>query len=258
MRTAKTCLIFLLAWSTAWADMLPHRRAHFRAVGGSSLLTGLNAYYKLDTVSGTSPDSLGVNALTNVNGVTSAAGQVGNAAVFNSANSTSLTHADSSALGFSNSDFTIAMWVKLASKGAGQSVVSKDNNTLFEYEIYWGSGDDRFHFYMDTVAGGKDLAASTFGAPAIGTAYFIICKYTAASGGTMSISVNNGTPNTLTSAGAAQDVGGAFHVGSETAGQFMENGGWVDELGIWGRATTGTEDTTLYKSGTGTTYPSFN
>lgn len=85
----------------------------FAPDSGGALGQSLIAYWGLVETSGTRQDSKGSNALTDNNTVTQAAGKVGQAGKFVSANGEYLSIADNADLSVGDIDFTIAAWVYL-------------------------------------------------------------------------------------------------------------------------------------------------
>src|SRR6267378_4108573 len=97
---------------------------------GSSLITGLAGYWKLDEVSnGSAPvtrvDSAGTNDLTDNNTTPSAAGKISNAINPLLANSEFLSHVSNATLQTGNIDFTLTAWVQIADNANNRSIISK-------------------------------------------------------------------------------------------------------------------------------------
>jgi hypothetical protein len=220
------------------------------------VLVSMVAYYALEDAT----DSHGSNDLTNNNTATFATGKVSNGVSLVAASSQSLSHADNSDLSMGDIDFTIACWARLTTKPANaMAIVGKYLSTgnQREYLLDWVNTSDRFRFAMssDGASGTyTEVQATTFGAPSTGTWYFLVAQYDATTN-TMSISVNNGTPNTVSQTGGAFNGTANFYVGASQAGASTLLNGGVDELGVWKRKLTAGELTAMYNAGAGKTYP---
>src|SRR6266404_8373249 len=83
--------------------------------GGSTLLNGLQVYYKLENLTDSSGNSL---TLTNHGSVTLTAGEVNNAAKFVSASSQYLSHVDATPYQMGTGNFSYAFWVKFTESTA--------------------------------------------------------------------------------------------------------------------------------------------
>ena len=253
-----------LALTVAIALILPSFAAQDRVVrrpivtaGGSSLLTSLVGYWKLDEASGTRNDSHGSNHLTDNNTVTQATGKQGNAAQFTRANSESLSITDNAALSTGDIDFTIAAWVYLDSKpGAGMTVASKDASGQREFALDWLNTSDAFRFFITNNAGTFRIIPDSIGAKSASTWYFLVGWHDAAAN-TVNIQINNGTIYSLATSGTAPtDTTSDFRIGaSGVAGFEGYFDGRIDEVGYWKRVLTSDEKTALYNGGSGTTYP---
>ena len=91
-----------------------------------TLSTNLNAYWKMDEVSGDRSDQYSTNDLTDVNSVSSITGIRGNAGIYVAANSESLVRATTGPLE-SSVNFSLAAWVYLNSTSTTveRSIISK-------------------------------------------------------------------------------------------------------------------------------------
>ena len=218
-----------------------------------ALSDSLAAYYALENVN----DSLGLNNLTNNATATFVSGKVGNAGNFVSASSQFLSHTDTATLDMGDIDFTITAWARLATKPAAvMGVMGKSLATGNQrgYSIQWDNVADRFRFVMSSDGTSTNqviVVANNFGAPSTGTYYFIAARYNAATD-TMSISINNGTPDTGTLAGGAFANTAAFELGRAVGGNHWN--GLIDEVGIWKRYLSNAEIALLYNSGSGRDY----
>jgi len=235
-------------------------RAALDPAAVSSLLTGIVAYWKCDEASGNLLDSVGSNHLTTSN-VGSTTGKIGNCRDWDLSTSSNALINDNADLSMGDIDFSICAWVNLKSKPASvMNIVCKRQNENnphgLEYWIRWINTSDRFEFLVSNngeVGGMTTLTATNFGAPSLATWYFIAARHDAAAN-VISISVNDGTPNTASHSGGAYDGTEKFGIGNTA----FPNGyfdGQIDEVGLWKRYLTDAEITTLYNGGTGKTHP---
>ena len=218
-----------------------------RDVVPSSLLTGLLAYWKLDTTGWIDSSGNG-KTLTNNNGVTLGTGKINGDAVFNATSFNSLT--TNISIG---SSYTISAWVKIPASGfdydgrcpIGSSSNSNSPAIIADYGgtyFFYGANDDgdcnpdefnRPILDLDTwyhIAGTSDAGSST-------------CKW-----------YLNGT---LMSEDSFSNLFGTdeLQLGAYDARAIPTFSGELDEVGIWNRALTGAEITSLYNAGAGKTYP---
>lgn len=224
--------------------------------GGSTLLTDIIAYWKLDEASGTRNDSVGSTNLSDNNTVTSATGKINNAGQFVAANSEYLEALDNAAMSVGAGSFTFTCWVNLASKATYQSIVSKANfSAPLEYHLIYHPAYDNFMWLLADSGGTiTELRASTFGSPSTSTWYFLAAWYDSGSG-LMKVSVNNGTVDTV-SGPTPFDGASRFRLGAYnySAASFPMDG-MIDEVGFWKRTLTAGEITSLYNGSSGLSYP---
>lgn len=230
------------------------------ADGTPDLTTDLVAYWKLDETSGSRADSAGSNTLADNNTVTSGTGKQGNAALFTLANSEYLSISDNTALSMGNRNVSFNVWVKMNSKPAGNaSILAKWNYSggTREYNIGYDGTADRFQFSVTSDGTNGTLGqavANNFGSPSTGVWYNIHASYNAATD-TLSIAVNDGTPNTASYSAGILDSTSQFNLGAMNNGGDLWWDGYIDEVGIWKRILTSTEITFLYNGGSGRTHP---
>jgi len=226
------------------------------AVGPSSLLTSLQASWKLSDTSDASGNG---NTLTNNNTVTFVAGKIGNAAQFVSTSSQSLSIADNSFVTIANAGWTVAFWVNPTSS-SNQMWVAKDNSGADrEFYIFWvpGSGFIELAFFVlgNTLAGSIDLTVTIN----TGTWYCVIAKFDpAAGGGTLYLKVNDSTGSTSPGIGStgATETAAQFTIGQrQTGASPFYSDALIDDVNIWHRTLSAAEETCFYNGGTGTEYP---
>jgi hypothetical protein len=228
--------------------------------GGNGLLTNLVGYWALSEASGSRADSSGGGSTLAQSGtVSQAAGILTNAAVFNGSSSNYLSCADNATLSMgSGVAFTLTAWVYPTanpSSGAYSGIVGKHQTTATfagcEYGIGWDGGS--LQSIVGTGAAFSNLSSFTL-APALNTWSFI---YVVVRGGTPTHAINKNNGTEATQSGQfAQDGTNAFVVGGLiTSGRMYQ--GRVCEVGLWKRALSSTDLTTLYNSGAGLGYASF-
>lgn len=220
---------------------------------GSTLYTGLQAFWKLAEASGTRADEWGDNDLTDNNTVTGNPGKIGNACQFTAANSEYLSVVDNAALSMGDFDFTIAGWVYLDSLGVLRWAVSKyGSGTTQEYGIYVDTSN-RMNFFVSPDGTLFTLVTNTSVTLTTGTWYFV-CAWHDATANTINLSVNNGTAASAAHTTGVWNGPSSFLLGARAAGTEPWNGR-LDAWGVWKKALSASERTTLYNAGTGVEHP---
>src|SRR3990167_8093050 len=90
-----------------------------------SLITNLISYWKFDEASGNAADSQGSETLTNNATITYSAGALNNAADLVAASSQYFSRASNANLQTGDIDYTISCWVKLTTKAANFTIITK-------------------------------------------------------------------------------------------------------------------------------------
>lgn len=230
-----------------------------------ALTDNLLSYWKLDESSGTRNDEVGSNDLTDsASSVGSATGIISNGGDFVRASSEFLNIASASqspdlSINGASGDLTIVAWAKLASKPAEPMwVVSKYafSNGNREYGLYWDNAADRFNFIVfNSVSTSNTVTASSFGAPSTSTFYMLAARVDNTAN-TVTISVNAGTVDSTALTVTTHNGGARFNIsGSGNATPIEYWDGVIDEVGVWSRALSDAEITTLYNGGVGLTHP---
>jgi len=215
-----------------------------------SLLTDLEAYYKLDEASGNRSDSVGSNTLTDVNTVPGVAGIINDGADFESSNAEHLS--TSTPFTTATTDFSISMWYKPESIGAYQSLIQNGRQANF-WNILITSGGV-FEFFEDNIA--EYPSTSTLTA---GNWYHLVAVKSSNGAGNMQYYVNGASAGTA-SVGTITTPTTAAYLGAYTANgsSFVYyTDGILDEVGIWSRSLTSGEVSDLYNSGAGLGYDDF-
>ncbi len=202
----------------------------------------LNAYWKFDELSGIRYSSVGSYNLAPISTDTGyATGKINKALKMTTG--APLRNLGGT-LGNANRDFTVAGWFNLSSPPTVNLISGiVDQANALTWTIKYDQIMNRFAFVITNTT----IAANAFGAPNIGTWYFIAASYDATAK-IATIRVNNGATNTAIIASTPQNG-----IGVMTA----NNGGndQIDELGIWAKVLTNTEIATLYNNGAGMTSP---
>lgn len=225
---------------------------------------GLVSFWGLEEASGTRNDSHGTNHLTDNNTVTQAVGKVGNAGQFTRANSEYLSIADNASLSGGNVDFWSAAWVYLDSKSGVRGFWSKWNSTgnQRERDVYYDNGDDRIHAFVSSDGAGgasaTEVIASNFGSPPVST-WIFVCFWHDAVNDTISLAINDGTPNSVAHSTGVFNGTAAFELGTNaTNANHMD--GRIDQA-CFGKspangiaAEIATIRSVLYNGGSGQSY----
>ena len=227
----------------------------FGSASSSSLLTGLVSYWKLDETSGNAIDELGANNGTLVNGAwctQGVSGKIGKAFEFTAANF-GTGYDMGSGLQSGTSSWSASLWVKMI-------------NTIGRaYFIQWGadSGLDGLRVESDTTYHGAATFAGTSSSWSVtgdssvdlsdGNWHHIVVV--ADRSGLLQIYTDTIAGSTSNISSISSD-----NISNSTNFTIIKNFGVatgviVDEMGLWNRALTGTEISTLYNSGTGKSYP---
>ncbi|MCC2631635.1 MAG: type sorting protein [Patescibacteria group bacterium] len=220
------------------------------------LTNGLASYWTLDEATGTRMDSIGTNHLTSNNNVTSEQGKISDAALFKTAATQSLSIPDNTSLSTGDTDFTLAAWVNLDTKGGFQVIAAKQDTSISqrEFALFYNGSSDRFNFSISSNGtSSTTVVANNLGAPAINTWYYVVGWHDSVNN-TVNIQVNDTTLNSAAHTTGVRDGTSTLRVGANTENiQFWS--GKIDSLALWKRALSGSERTALYNSGLGQEYP---
>lgn len=222
------------------------------AAAPSSLLTSLQAYWKLDEASGTRSDAHGANHLTDNNTVTQAAGKLDSAAQFTASSSEYLSLADNAALSTGDIDFTLCAWVYLDSGGERAAVTKWTSaGNQKEYALLT-EADSKPYLYVSH--NGVNLASVNAAAALSTGAWHLLIGWHDAAADTLNLQVDNGSVNSAAHTLGVRDGTGQFNLGAlEGAGYFMN--GRIDGAGMWKRVLTSGERSALWNAGAGLDYP---
>lgn len=173
------------------------------------------------------------------------------AAQFVNAGNDFLNRSSNATLQTGDIDFTFAAWVYLDSDTLGV-VLSKWGGTQDEYFLRYNGSSDRFDFGVVATAALTTREASTLGAPATSTWYFLVGWHDSVNN-TLNIQVNNGTVDSTSYSAGCNASNGQFRMGCLASGT-QSFDGRIDGVGFWKRVLTTAERTALYNAGSGTRY----
>lgn len=233
-----------------------------------SLTTNIVAYWKLDETSGTSASDATGNSHT-ATLQTNASFVSGGKINYGLQPATSGTDAagaciaggSAGALDFSQYPFSMSAWIKTTnntSVGNGDMAVVMGTISSSPYDSF------NIQMHMTSPIGSMyatyRTATNTYATGNTATAYndgaWHHVVYTVDSSGNMTLYVDGASAATGTASGT-MSTGKSFSIGvnrptANTSDQWV---GTLDEVGVWSRALTSTEVTTLYNSGAGLQYP---
>lgn len=222
-----------------------------------ALTDQLVSYWKFDESSGNAADSVGTNTLTNVGTTAFAAALINNGGDFGSANSTKYFD-KATDFGVDGGNVSMNFWFKMQTE-IGSGVYSlyyldmTPSNTRYRVEYDYNGGTRRITWYRATPGnGGTDKNVSY--TVTLGTANWHMITYTY--DGTTLLGYVDGVQQATIAASGSGSIGlsDIFTVGAYTGGGGYTSG-YVDEGGVWSRALTGAEITSLYNGGAGFQYP---
>lgn len=229
----------------------------------STLLTGLSGYWKLDETSGTTAtDAMGTQNGTRTAGVgVGAAGKLGYGNTFGSYDDI-ITIPYNTNISPKGVDFSVSLWFKLDSipSLAGRDMhLFRQGNTASPYishMIYLEADDDKI-YATSRNSSGTDYSVISSGALSVDTWYNLVLV-NRGDGQALQLYLNDSD----VSASAGTFTGTLFEGLSTTNfGNAYPNApssfpvGTLDSFGIWAKALTSGEVTTLYNSGSGRTHP---
>ena len=166
--------------------------------------------------------------------------------------------ADSAALSLdSDQAFTLAIRAQWESTpgSAAYALISKDNTTDREFVLYWQeSGSIRWAVW-DSGGNITQLQYSglTDGNPTIGTPYTIIVWHDPVAN-ELGISLNDGTPQTLSYSAGTRDTAAPFQVGAGIGVSANHFDGLLGSVAYWKRVISSAERTQYYNGGSGVAY----
>lgn len=219
----------------------------------STLLTGLVSYWKMDETSGNRADSADSNTLVDNNTVTSGTGIINNAASFNRTNNEYFTRADSNLSYNSTNGRTWAGWINPTSSASSYPMILTRKGASREWEIFLNGGN--FLFWWN---GGSNVILKTLNLDS-GWHFFVVTAIGQGGGSVTTLDFDDsgspasGTvPGSLNNDASATTLIGQYNTATDPDGSYN---GLIDEVGIWDKVLSAAEQTELYNSGAGKTYP---
>lgn len=225
-----------------------------------ALTDGLISYWKMDESSAgagavTRNDSHGTNHLTDNNTTASGTGILNNGADLEASNSEYFNRA-AQTWGVAN-EWSWSLWVKPESFAGNPRVLflsSGTSGSSFYNNVTFGFSTGGVIFLNTYNSTGGAIKETTYGTFSTATWYHICFTW---DGTNLKLYVN-GSEVTLTyvtnNSGTMTDTSRAWFIGATNAGTAPYDG-LLDEVGVWSRAVTSGEVTTLYGAGTPPAYP---
>ncbi len=232
-----------------------------------ALSTNLVSYWKLNESSGNATDSVGVNTLTNTGTVTYGAGLISNCATFASGKYLSVADASQTGLNFTTA-LTFSVWVYIdtaITDGNRYGLITKTYNAENRgYEFFYARNGSNYRIYVYLGSSNSNWVLPAITSTNLGTAawHHIVFRYDGSLSGDarFKYTVDN-VAKTLESVATLGSFTGTidassleFILGHRTT-SIQPLLGKLDEVGVWSRALTDAEITTLYNAGAGLTYP---
>lgn len=225
-----------------------------------TLLDNLRAYWKLDESSGDAADSSGNGkTLTNSSSIGYSAGLINNCADWGSPTANRcLTTSDT--LGIDGGAVTISLWYKGPNPGLGVyfnlgQQINRNTKTLYGISYFKDGSGLGVEFTRQKLGVGSQSAvirSIDFGSD--GLWHHLVLSY---DGSTFTPYVDGTAGSTASASGnGSSDPGyGGFRLGLDLGGGISPASIKIDEVGVWDRALSSTEVTTLYNSRTGRQWP---
>lgn len=217
--------------------------------GQAALTDNLVHYWKLDESSGNAADAVGALTLTNTNTVTYAAAKINNGAVLTAGSSNYLTGSMTQSTTLAG--FSLSFWANRSSN-SNYIIVGKDDSE--NVAGVWIHSDGNVYFRVEN-------SNTVFQSATDGTTgwhhYVLTYDGTQGTPANRIVGYRDGSSLTLSTIGddppATTNATKPFTIGSNEATDFST--GTVDEVGVWTRALSGAEVTSLYNGGSGLAYP---
>lgn len=202
-------------------------------------------YWKLDESSGNAVAATGGVNLTNNGSIAYGTGKINNGAVFDNNNSKSFSSASTISMGTAGS---ISVWVN-PTLGDGGYVFDGTNGDRYIFAI---NSDGSYFYHIDNTS----IGTSAAGKFSSGSWYHVVITWDNSLGSNKEAVYINGSldRNDNVSIGSSTTT---LYVGNRYTNTGTQDAfaGTIDEIGIWSRALSGSEITSLYNSGNGTQYP---
>lgn len=219
-----------------------------------SLLSNIVAYWKLDESSGNAHDAVAdAYTLTNVGSFSYATAKINNGADFGASNTTKGLNTAND-LGINGGAVTMNVWVKINTEIASGTYnmlkCQSGTQDVIQYIDYeYNSGTRRLHWrrfkFVTTV---NDFVYNI----TLGTSNWYMLTYTF-DGSDVKGYVNGGYVGHVASSGNGSTALSEYFAIADTNGAYAS--AIFDECGVWSRALSQDEITSLYNGGAGLQYP---
>jgi hypothetical protein len=218
------------------------------------LRQGLVAYWPLNetATSGdvTAKDESGRgNDLASNNSVLSAAGKIGNARDFVSANTEWLSRASNADLTFGNGDWTVSAWIWQATRSTSAGmIIGKDESGQREFNVFVAPANNAANVRIEYPGVSGSQQCDVTGVMVDSTWHFVAVRKL---GTTVTLRVDT-TTNSFTNANTFNTGTSPFNVGRRSFTGFLNYfNGRIDEVAKWSRGLSNAELDELYNSGNG-------
>jgi len=215
-----------------------------------AIIDNLISYWKLDESSGNAADSHGSNTLTNNNTTPFVAGKINNAADLERTSSQDFSRASPTGTRFTGS-FSLSIWVNTESLTGDMGILGdNDRSAPKGYMLRYVTASNQLQFIYSNA--GTDYSTVKAAMLTNATWVHIVGTHNAATD--TDVLYVNGTAQTTNTSRTVDPEASAidFKIGDINTDQFD---GLVDEAGVWGKALTAAEVTSLYNGGAGLAYP---
>jgi hypothetical protein len=207
-----------------------------------ALTDNIAHYWKLDESSGNASDSVGSVTLTNTNTITYSSGKINNGA-----NLVALSNHRFVASSFTiTAAFSISFWMYRTSAWVGGYMFSSptvSSTACIQITVRTDDNKIAYSNFINEVVSASTVAATTW------------THVVVTSDGTNSVIYINGSSDATSSSVGHTSSAQTYNLGRRSDNDTAYYDGSLDEVGIWDRALTSGEVTSLYNSGTGSQYP---
>ena len=148
------------------------------------------------------------------------------------------------------SEISISCWVNISSSGNYHTFVAKGNVAQYIFRVEAPTG--KYELYLKL--GGTLRVVRSTSTISTGTWVHLVATY---DGSTMTMYVNGTSEGTASFSGSIGTGSAVLGIGHDITdgGSNVHMLGAIDEVGMWSRALTAGEVTSLYNGGTGLQYP---
>lgn len=213
--------------------------------------SGCVAYYRLDDASGTSAaDATGLgNTGTLTNTPTWTTGKINGALSFAAASNQYVdcgTALNPAAISYS-------AWINATSFPNSYNAIVARQGSANHFSLLLVKSTGKLAIYMGNGAALLDYDGTGTNTLSTSTWYHIVCTYDSTAG--LVGYVNGSSDGTAAANGTLTTDAVSTYIGENPTFSTRGFNGIIDEVGIWNRALTSTEVTTLYNGGTGLSFP---